>query len=143
MHLAESACAAEDAALFTSSGKHDIEAHAPSVVAAVPDHDFQGHGFASASQYTGIWKDVGGRHLLDAHASVLDTPLHPDGPLVFWELRGFFYALGFSEKSGDTARWFRQKANKKQIAKMSELFHVDHEMHFRHSRKQMAAKDPQ
>ena len=66
-----------------------------------------------------------------------------DAPLVWWQVRDFYYALPWSEHQDAVAVWLRQKGCRKRLEQILSAFEVDEEVHFRKSRKQVLVADPE
>ena len=99
-------------------------------------------GFAGAHTCFAGLDDIGGRTKLSVAVVWLDSPLDEGGPLVFFELQGFYYALGFSKAGDDLARWMKKKSNLTRVDCILDKLEMDKDLHMRLSRKQIVARIP-
>lgn len=94
-------------------------------------------GFGGAKTAFSVPIDARGRAQLCLQCALLSEPLHsPDGPVLFWEGRQFFYRLGYAKKLL-FHKWLGVKGNRLSIDRLLDWFDVDKESNFRPSRKQM------
>jgi hypothetical protein len=100
------------------------------------------HGFYAAKHYWAVAKKADGSSEFSASASLLASPIDDGGPVVWWEVRYFYYALGFSPLGDDLSSWLRRKSNMDRLHQLFDSFGVDPALHFRASKKQILAKMP-
>ena len=93
-------------------------------------------GFASARQSYALTYTTSGKAQFVAEASTLPSPLVPEGPVVFWQVRDFYYRLGFDVRSKDLATWLRTPSAAKRTGELAVFFDMDWSTHLRPSRKQ-------
>lgn len=96
------------------------------------------HGFSGAQLYFAKATDLSGHTTFSAQASIMQAPLHAAASRVWWEVRDFYYNLGFSIKSF-LARYLRKRSTVARMHDIHEFFELDPSLSFAKSRKQALA----
>ena len=99
-------------------------------------------GFAGCNVAYVVKDSLHGVNLFSPVFALLHVPLCEDGPQAFFELRDFYYSLGFSKSSDDLSAWLRRKRNKAKYSKLLEELDLHETSRLRPSQKMALARDP-
>ena len=100
----------------------------------------------------GLFLDVGHRYCkrenlhgevwFSGRATIIRNPRMPGDPVVYWEVRDFFYKLPWSQRSDDLARYIRKPRTQDSLGCFMSLFELDGQLHFKKSQKQVQTMKP-